>query len=700
MTDAPACPDTAAAAVAPRALTPWTAGLLYLVLTIAATWPLAARAASATFNVGGDTDLVSWILGWDAHAFLHQPFSIFDANIYYPERHTLAFAENLIGSALISSPVIWLTGNIVLSLNVVIILTCALCGFGGYVLGRRLGMTSGAAFITGAIFAFAPPRFGRLAQPHLNAVHWLPLLLASVHGYLDTGRRRDLWLGMAFFSLQVLSSGHGAVYTLISVALLLAYRAALGEPIAPLRRLRDFGLVGSLLMLPTVLVVLVYRSVQRDAGLERVLTRDWAPPAVNFLASNTHFHKYLISLVPGLHINERATGILFMGFLPMLLGLAALWPWYRPRRSGASARSGADRKSALRGGNAGGVPLAWRSLVLLLDLFALVALGVLIYRIANGPFKIRWERQVLFSVGPLWRPWLITIALLSLRARLWRRLPFDPLRWVRWGARVGMALAALAWRGLKRLPAAVLEWRAAHRRSAVLFYFLLGFVSLLLASPPPLGIWPHVYSLPGFNMVRVIARFTVITLLALSVLAGLGFDRLTARLGARARAILAVAALLVLGIEYTVAPLNPMPYSMSVPAIDRRLDTLPKPFVIAEFPVPAPRGTPSFESYQGQYMLHATAHWQKTIHGYSGHRTGLHEELYDLLASFPDEEGLRRLAELKVNYIVVHTDFYPPGEWAKAEGALAALGDRLRLLHTEGAGRVYAITSCQASARN
>jgi hypothetical protein len=33
-------------------------------------------------------------LAWDTHAFT-TPLSIFDANIYYPERHTLAYSENL-----------------------------------------------------------------------------------------------------------------------------------------------------------------------------------------------------------------------------------------------------------------------------------------------------------------------------------------------------------------------------------------------------------------------------------------------------------------------------------------------------------------------------------------------------------------------------------------------------------------------------
>ena len=58
-----------------------------------------------------DTHLFLWTLGWDVHAFTTQPLSIFDANIYYPQRLTLAYSENLIGSAFFAAPVLWLTGN-------------------------------------------------------------------------------------------------------------------------------------------------------------------------------------------------------------------------------------------------------------------------------------------------------------------------------------------------------------------------------------------------------------------------------------------------------------------------------------------------------------------------------------------------------------------------------------------------------------
>ena len=92
-----------------------------------------------------------------------------------------------------------------------------LCGVGAFFLARRLHIGVGGAFVCGLIFAFAPPRFVRMGQLHMTAMQWMPFSLAFLHTYFERGRRRDLLLAIGFFSLQALSSGHGAVYLLLSI---------------------------------------------------------------------------------------------------------------------------------------------------------------------------------------------------------------------------------------------------------------------------------------------------------------------------------------------------------------------------------------------------------------------------------------------------------------------------------------------------
>ena len=91
------------------------------------------------------------------------------------------------------------------------------------------------------------------------------------------------------------------------------------------------------------------------------------------------------------------------------------------------------------------------------------------------------------------------------------------------------------------------------------------------------------------------------------------------------------------------------------------------------------------------YMLHSMAHWQKTVHGYSGIRTPLHEELFRRLTRFPDRDVIDALIAVGVSYVVVHTDLYPPGQWDEIEARIDSQPGPLRLEHVEGEGRVYSL---------
>jgi hypothetical protein len=559
---------------------------LFAALTLAMTFPLWLRPASTMLSYGADADLVLWILSWNAHAFLHQPFALFDANIYYPHRDTLAFAENLIGTAFFSAPVQWITGSPVLALNAVSLLSCLLCGIGAWALGRRIGLGTAGAIIAGIVFAFSPPRFLRISQIHLTTVHWIPFGLATLHAYLDRGRPRDLKLTALFFTLQALSSGHGAVFMMVACGGLLLYRVALGEPLRFWRRVRDLGVTGLLLLLPVVLIAIPYRRVRAEMGFVRQL-RDWGIPPTSFLASPSHVHAWLAAQVPDARILQTAAAYLFPGVLVLLLAAVALLA----------------RPAGLPDG--------------------------------GGPRPAAGE-------------------------------PAISGRW---------------WRGLQ----------VRHRTNATAFYGLLTLVTVLLSIGPPLGIWPLVFGLPGFDSIRVPSRFTILGVLGLAMLAGIGLERLCALLRPAHRRAAAVIAGALLMAEFLVAPLRVIPYQLNVSAIDRWVATQSAPSVVAEVPVVDSADALRAEGRQAIFMLHSTAHWQKTVHGYSGFRSPAHAELYEHLLRFPTEEGLRALADFGVTRIIVHASAYDPADWREVEGRIGQCAQWLTLEHTEGIDRSYAL---------
>ncbi len=541
--------------------------LFYVVLTIALAYPVSLSPATTVLANNPDTHLYLWTLAWDVHALTTQPLSLFDANIYYPYSGTLAYSENLLGSGLLAAPIIWLTGNLVLALNLVQLASCVLCGLGAYVLARRVGISPLGAVLSGVVFLAAPPRFFRIGQLHLTAVQWVPFGLAYLHAYLDDGRKRNLRLALGFFTLQAFTSGHGAIFLGVSMLALLAYRAALGEPLAMARRMRDFGVAGLLLLAPLVWLFAPYRAAQTEVGLKRSL-ENWLPTPSSYLASPSHLHQYVRALITDTNFNESASAWLFPGVTVLLFAALAFLPSRR--------QTGMD----------------------------------------NG-------------------------------------------------------------------------WRARLRRNSGVFYALLALFALWFFLPAPIGLWPHLYALPGLNFIRVPSRFMILTMLALGVLMGAGFDRVFSTRKAVARRFGAVAVSVLLVAEYASMPLASVPFAVEIPAIDRWLNTLPKPFAIAEVPVPSPGDLGAYERQQTMAMLHSTAHWQKTVHGYSGIRPALHQRLYLELTAFPDETSLNSLHELGVKYVVVHQDMYPPERRGEIEERYVRFAGHLRLEHVEGDGRVY-----------
>jgi hypothetical protein len=627
----------------------WRVALLYCCLTFLLAYPLSRHPGTRVLANGADPNLFMWSLGWDTHAFTHQPFSIFDANIFYPQRHTLAYSENFIGSAFFAAPILWLTGNLVLATNLVALLSCALCGLGGFVLARKLGLSVPAAVVTGIVFGFSPPRFFRIEQLHLTTIQWMPFCLAYLHAYLDTSRRRDLHLAVGFFSLQALTSGHGAALLVLAVAIVLVYRVAFGEPIAPMRRLRDFGAAGVLLILPTLLIIIPYREVQNELQFSRGVN-DFITNWSSFLASPSRLHGIVLAAFSASHFEDEANAYLFPGYLPLLLSAAGFVRWRAPKRRAA----GRER--------------FWKIGATVLEALALAGFATAAWISVYGAARPRWGTTILFSIRTPSRAWAIGVACLIMRWAIARHAPFD------WAGRVDRLRGAIRRRGDA-------TGESTRNRNAMV-YLLITIAAVWIAAGPAGGLWPLVYWLPGLNFIRVPSRFFLLAVLGIAVLAGIGFDRIATGMTGRRTTLLAIAASVWLVVEFSAFPLGTEAGRVDIPAIDRWLGTQPAPFAIAEVPVVD-------ATLASEYMIHSTAHWQKTVAGYSGIQSGFQGILFRQLQEFPDTASLDTLAGIGVTVVVVHTDYYTPEQRTLLDARIERFHDRLTLTHVEGAGRVY-----------
>ena len=629
-------------------------GLLYAALAFALLVPFSLHMASRAMSPGSDENFTLWVFAWDVHAFLHQPLHIFDANIMAPLPNTLGYEENGIGSALMAAPILWATGNVLLAVNVVGFLTIPLSGLGVYVLARKLRIGEAGAILAGLFFALDPPRFFRLEQFHITAIQWIPFCLAFLHAYLDGARRRDLWIALGFFSAQALTGGHGTAFLMIAIALLLLFRLVMGEPIALMTRIRDLG-SGVLLLIPAVLIYLPYHRARAEAGLERTLEGWYTPPA-SFLATPSRIDSAIAAHFPP-WLLDSPRAYLFPGYV-ILVFLAAA-PWFLPKVKAISPA-------------AAGVRWLGR-LATLLEVIATV------YVVAGGVFawfgvsRIKVDDSVLVSVRHPARLWIVAGLAITLRWLLSGRVPFAL------GNRV------------RSIPRALGAWRERARTSPAVFYSLLAIFTATLLLGPPFGLWQFVYWIPPLSFIRAPLRFSLLVVLGLAIVLGAIFDRLSSRWTSRVRvgAAWLLGALLV--VEFSAIPLEGGAVSIDLPSIDRWLNTQPKPFTIAEVPLASPSDVGRFNSESATYMLHSTAHFQKTVMGFSGVLPPDHGLLYEQLSQFPDEDGLEHLLAFHVTYVVVHGDDYSPEAFAALEERLLEFRDWLTLVHAEGRERVYAI---------
>jgi hypothetical protein len=138
---------------------------LGLLAAIAVTWPLVTKLG----HVGHDPfdpRFQAWTIDWVQHK-LGSPGSLFNANIFSPEPHTLAYSDSLLGIAIPLLPLRWLGVTPIGQLNIALLLGYATSAASGYLFGRVVTRSITVGAVTAAAFAFGP--FGSVSSGALHA---------------------------------------------------------------------------------------------------------------------------------------------------------------------------------------------------------------------------------------------------------------------------------------------------------------------------------------------------------------------------------------------------------------------------------------------------------------------------------------------------------------------------------------------------
>jgi hypothetical protein len=195
----------------------------FTCLAIAGTYPLVLALGSRLPSDLGDPLLTTWTLAWDAQR-LRRPFSghgglwgLWDAPSFFPYRHTLLYSDHLLGIAVFTSPIQWLTGNAVLVYNLAFLASFALSGAGMYLLARALTGRRDAALVAALVYACQPFRISHMAHLQWLMTGWLPLGLWALHRYFVSGAWRHLLLSTMAFLVQALTAVYFTYFALLPI---------------------------------------------------------------------------------------------------------------------------------------------------------------------------------------------------------------------------------------------------------------------------------------------------------------------------------------------------------------------------------------------------------------------------------------------------------------------------------------------------
>ena len=186
-------------------------GVGFTALALVMTWPLGSPGARLLPDMN-DAFFNIWRLSWVAHQLVHQPAALFDANIFYPARHTLAYSDAMLLVGLAGAPFLWAGVPPAVVHNGLLITAMASSAWASAVLAHRLTGDRVAAVLAGVIVGFAPYRFAHLAHLELQWLVWMPLALLAVHALVERPRpAAGLALG-ACLAAQLLCSIYYGVF--------------------------------------------------------------------------------------------------------------------------------------------------------------------------------------------------------------------------------------------------------------------------------------------------------------------------------------------------------------------------------------------------------------------------------------------------------------------------------------------------------
>ncbi|MEQ1869945.1 MAG: hypothetical protein ABL961_07965 [Vicinamibacterales bacterium] len=228
--------------------------LFSALVTAIVTWPQLLHPARVADHF--DPYFSVWRLGHIARALGQWPIHLFDGNIFYPAKNTLAYSDATLLQGLLGAPLFWAGVSPTLIYNLLLYAGFVGSGVAMFVLAHHLTRATGPSLVAAAIFTMLPYRIEHLMHLELQWALFIPLTFWALHRTIETGRWRYALLTGLFGWLQFLSCIYYGVFLAMALVVFVPFLLLVEEHV-PLRiflpRLICAGILAGLLSLPYAL---------------------------------------------------------------------------------------------------------------------------------------------------------------------------------------------------------------------------------------------------------------------------------------------------------------------------------------------------------------------------------------------------------------------------------------------------------------
>ncbi len=201
--------------------------------------------------------------------------------------------------------------------------------------------------------------------------------------------------------------------------------------------------------------------------------------------------------------------------------------------------------------------------------------------------------------------------------------------------------------------------RDGEARALVIGTVSLGCIALALSfGPHPGGVAPFDWlaRVPGLSLFRAPARFGLLVVLAIALLASMGAAAVAAR-GSLGRVVVLACVPLMLGEWRVVDFPNGKPESLTIPTAYRQLEKLPGGAIVS-----LPDYTATDQWFrEADYLMWSTTHWRPIANGYGRSQPPGFGALMADLREFPDDRAITALRRAGIRFVFADESRYAAG---------------------------------------